>query len=160
MIDIRPMRDGEADKVAGMVHRLAADIGASVIPRLTGPGLLQARDLVDVTVAEEAGALLGACLSLMTYSTWRGARGLYVVDLFVVPEARRRKVGPSLLRLAAERGRSRGARFVKLEVDHANDGAARFYQRLGFKRHDEDRLFVLEEEGLRDFLAGAAIAVT
>ena len=45
-------------------------------------------DLVDVVVAEDDGHLLGACLGLMTFSTWRGARGLYVVDLFVLPQAR------------------------------------------------------------------------
>ena len=85
----------------------------------------------------------------MTFSTWRGAKGLYIVDLFVSGRARNRGVGLELLKESARRAMARGARFIKLEVDHVNDGAARFYERLGFARRDEDQLFVLEEEGVR-----------
>jgi len=135
-----------------MVHDLARDVGVAVKPRLTGDALRKALDLVDVVVAEEGGQLLGACLGLMTYSTWRAARGLYVVDLFVATAGRDRKLGALLLRAAGARARTRGASFIKLEVDHANDGAARFYERFGFEKHEEDQLFVLEEDRLIEFL--------
>lgn len=151
---IRPMRKADAPLVASMVHHLARDVGVPVKPKITGDALLDASDLIDVIVAEDGSEILGACLGLMTYSTWRAARGLYVVDLFVDGRARNRKLGEALLREAARRARQRGASFIKLEVDHANDGAARFYERLGFQRHAEDTLFVLEIEGLDAFIAG------
>ncbi len=47
----------------------------------------------------------------------------------------------------------RGAKFVKLEVDLTNAGGARFYERLGFKKKLEDRLFILEQDGLNYFIA-------
>ena len=147
-ITVRPMREGEEGAVAAMVRGLARDVGVDIVPALDAASLKASADLIDVTVAEEAGALLGACLTLMTFSTWRAVKGLYVVDLFVEPEARNRRVGVLLLRAAARRGRDRGSRFIKLEVDIRNEGAGRFYQRLGFVRHDEDRLFILEEAGL------------
>ena len=149
---IRPMHPHEADAVARMVRDLARDIGVPVQPRLSGDALRQALDLVDVVVAEEEGRLLGACLGLMTYSTWRAARGLYVVDLFVATDARNRKLGALLLRAAGARARTKGATFIKLEVDHANEAAARFYERFGFEKHEEDTLFVLEEERFLEFL--------
>lgn len=138
-----------------MVAALARDTGAGIMPRLTGPALAEAGDLIDVVVAETGDhRLAGACLSLMTFSTWRGARGLYVVDLFVDGGTRGQGIGLLLLKEAARRGWRRGARFIKLEVDNENAGAARFYGRQGFSRKEADRLFVLEAEALEQFIAG------
>ncbi len=153
-LTVRPMRGEEADAVAGMVRGLARDVGVDVVPQVTGEGLRQAGDLVDVVVAEDGGVLLGACLGLMTYSTWRGARGLYVVDLFVDGAARGRQVGEKLLRESARRAAQRGARFIKLEVDETNDGAERFYARLGFAKKSADRLHILEQDRLAKFISG------
>jgi ribosomal protein S18 acetylase RimI-like enzyme len=89
----------------------------------------------------------------MTFSTWRGARGLYVVDLFVDPAARGQRVGQRLLRMSAERFAARGASFIKLEVDEANAGAQRFYARLGFSKKNEDRLHILEQDQFTAFIA-------
>jgi ribosomal protein S18 acetylase RimI-like enzyme len=147
-LTIRAMREEDAPHVVAMVHGLARDTGSDVIPKLTPESLIAQRDLIDVTIAEDAGAILGACLTLLTYSTWRDAKGLYVVDLFIDGKARNRGIGLKLLREAARRGRARGARFIKLEVYHTNEGAARFYKRLGFVRNDKDGLFVLESENL------------
>ncbi len=151
---IRPMRDDDAPHVVAMVKGLARDTGAGLVPKLTPESLLASRDLIEVTIAEDKTGLLGACLTLLTYSTWRDAKGLYVVDLFVDPRARNGGIGLRLLREAARRGRARGARFIKLEVDRTNGGAERFYERLGFARNDKDRLFVLEDEKVTAFLDG------
>lgn len=151
-VTVRSMRSSEANEVAAFVHGLAHDLSLGVTPRLTGAALLEAGDLVDVSVAEAGSKLCGACLSLMTYSTFRAAKGLYVVDLFVPAEMRGQNIGQHLLRHAARAAGKRGARFIKLEVDESNTGAARFYERLGFARKDEDRLFVLESRGLDKFL--------
>ncbi|MGE4252948.1 MAG: N-acetyltransferase family protein [Parvibaculaceae bacterium] len=152
---IRPMRDEDAPQVVAMVQGLARDTGTDVIPKLTPENLVASRDLIDVTIAADEKGLLGACLTLLTYSTWRGAKGLYVVDLFVHARARNGGIGLKLLRAAARRGRAKGARFIKLEVDRTNAGAARFYERQGFVKSDKDRLFVLEDEKVSDFLAAA-----
>ena len=150
---LRPMRPEEAGEVADMVRGLARHIGTDVVPKLTGEILRNAADLIDVVVAEEGGRLIGACLGLMTFSTWRGAPGLYVVDLFVDPQARGRNVGLALLRASARRFAKRGAKFIKLEVDETNTGAQRFYARAGFAKKAEDRLHILEQDGLEQLIA-------
>jgi ribosomal protein S18 acetylase RimI-like enzyme len=147
------MKDEEAVAVAEMVRGLAEHVGTGVVPKLTGESLLASRDLIDVVVADDGNRLIGACLGLMTFSTWRGARGLYVVDLFVTPEARGRNVGERLLRLSARRAAARGASFIKLEVDVTNAGAERFYARLGFRKKTEDRLHILEQDRLNHFIS-------
>lgn len=152
-IAFRPMRESEADEVALMVHAIAAHVGSDVVPRITGKALVEAARLVDTIVAEEEGRLLGACLGLMTFSTWRACPGLYVVDLFVSPEARGRNVGRELLRFQARRFAERGARFIKLEVDEANTIAQSFYARLGFAKKAEDRLHILEQDTFKTFVS-------
>lgn len=152
-VTIRPMQDADAESVASMVHGLAEHIGTAFAPKLTGQKLIAARDLIEVMVAEADNTLIGACLGLMTFSTWRGEKGLYVVDLFVTPEARGRNVGERLLRASAERAAKRGARFIKLEVDETNTGAGRFYERLGFIKKTEDRLHILEQDRMSDFIS-------
>lgn len=151
-VGFRPMRDGQEDAVAAMVRQLPRDLGLAVAPKLTGEGLRKAKGLVHVTVAEDSGLLLGACLWLFTFSTWRGCKGMYVVDLFVMQHARGRKVGERLLQGAAKEAASQGAEFIKLEVDTGNTGGARFYDRVGFGRHPEDQLFILEAEHLKTFI--------
>ncbi|WP_373503792.1 N-acetyltransferase family protein [Aestuariivirga sp.] len=151
-LTVRGMQATDAEAVAGMVRGLAEHIGTGFVPKLTGDRLNAAGDLVDVVVAEEDGHLLGSCLGLMTFSTWRGARGLYVVDLFVLPQARGKNIGLELLRESARRFAARGAEFIKLEVDETNVGAERFYERLGFIKKTEDRLHILEQDRLKDFI--------
>ena len=151
-VGFRPMRDGQEDAVAAMVRQLPKDLGLPIAPKLTGEGLRKAKGLVHVTVAEDSGLLLGACLWLFTFSTWRGCKGMYVVDLFVMAHARGKKVGERLLQSAGREASAQGADFIKLEVDENNTGGQRFYDRLGFGRHTEDQLFILESDPFKTFI--------
>lgn len=58
----------------------------------------------------------------------------HVLTLDVVPEARRRGIGTSLMRALHEELQRRGARRVILEVDVENHGARSFYEKLGYRR--------------------------
>lgn len=61
---------------------------------------------------------------------------LYVMSLSIAPSHRGRGIGTALLeRVAAEGGRS-GIRAVALDVDADNEGAIRFYERVGFAATD------------------------
>ena len=66
------------------------------------------RALVEVVLAWEGDRTAGFALFFHNFSTFLGRRGLYLEDLFVRPEFRRRGYGRALLvhlaRLAVERG--------------------------------------------------------
>jgi ribosomal protein S18 acetylase RimI-like enzyme len=143
-IGIKPMRVGQEDAVAVLIRQLPKDLGLNIMPKITGESLRQAKGLAEVTVAEDAGLLLGVCLWTMTYSSWRGAPGIYISDLYVLPHARGRKIGEKLLRGVVAQSKKRGATFVKMEVDETNQAAAKFYGRLGFTHKVEDKIFILE----------------
>lgn len=145
-IGIRPMRPGEEDAVVTMLRQLPKDLGIAVTPQVTGESLRQADGLARVTVAENSGLLVGCCLWVMTYSSWRGAKGIYISDIYVMEHARDQKVGDKLLRGVAREAQSLGAGFIKLEVDVTNSKARAFYERRGFKHKAEDQLLILEPE--------------
>ncbi|MFN0190682.1 MAG: N-acetyltransferase family protein [Aestuariivirga sp.] len=153
-LHVRLMRPQDAEAVVAMVQALADFVGTNTVPALTADSLIHNGDLIRVDVAERDGELAGACLSLMTFSTWRGEKGLYVVDLFINAGERGQGTGAKLLAAAAADARKRGARFIKLEVDKSNNGAEKFYMNLGFARKEEDRLYFLEDEDMQRLIEG------
>ena len=142
-----------------MACELAATTSPGVHPKVTGDGLranlFGPSPLLHLLIAEDDLGLTGYCLSLFMFSTWRGVRGLHVIDLYVRPRARRSKLGEQLLRAAAARGWAEGARFIRLEVERGNQEAERFYRRLGFLCKDNELTYAIYEESLRTLLAQA-----
>lgn len=82
-------------------------------------------------VGELDGRLAGYLLYHPGYDVDRAMRLLYIVDLWVRPEQRRRGIGRALMEAAAVRARASGAREMIWSVYAANALAARFYERLG-----------------------------
>jgi ribosomal protein S18 acetylase RimI-like enzyme len=151
-IRIRRARPEDCDVIAEMVRRLARDTHQSTVPKATGDDLraeaFSPSPIVSLWVAEKEGAVVGALVGSTIYSTWRAGRGLYVVDLFVADGHRGDRVGERLLVEATRAAVEDGARFVKLEVVAGNDGASRFYRRLGFAPVAGDVNWILEGEDL------------
>ena len=154
---VRFMREGEEEAIAVLVRRLPKDLGKDFVPLITGQSLRDAKGVIEVTIADDAGLMLGVCLWTMTYSSWRGMKGIYIGDLFVLEHARGRKVGEKLLRGTLREAQKRGAGFVKMEVDVANEKAARFYNRLGFHHQADDRIFILEPDAFVALAKGEII---
>jgi len=158
-IAIRPVHPEECEAVAAMVLRLAAMFG--VKSGTTGEALRReafgARATIAILVAVDGADLLGYLIHQDTFSTWRGANGLFVVDLFVEPQRRSDGIGLKLLRAAAREGAAKGARFLRLDIDEANAAGRRFYERLGFRELVHDRFLVLDEPGLQALQADDAL---
>lgn len=143
-LGIRMMHEGEEDAVAVLIRQLPKDLGLDVVPKITGQNLRDAEGLAEVTVAVDAGLILGVCLWTMTYSSWRGGAGIYISDLYVLPHVRGRKIGERLLRGTVQQAQKRDAIFIKMEVESNNEAAARFYERFGFHHKVDDRIYILE----------------
>ena len=90
------MREGQEEAVAMFVRQLLKDLEYGEASGLTGEILRHWRNDVHVTVAEDSGLLLGVCLWFITYSTWRGLRGMHVSDLYVMEHMRGKKIGENL----------------------------------------------------------------
>jgi ribosomal-protein-alanine N-acetyltransferase len=84
-----------------------------------------------------------------------GRRG-YVVTLDVAVEFRSRGVARRLMLDAETRAAAAGARWMELHVFTGNEGAVRFYERLGYERVGERKRFY-GKEGLDAFLYRKAL---
>lgn len=91
----------------------------------------------ECLLAEKSAVPAGFALFFTSYSTWKGRPGLFLEDLFVMPEQRRFGVGKLLLlevvRLARERNYGR----VEWNVLRWNEPALAFYRSLGAEALDE-----------------------
>lgn len=110
--------------------------------------LFGVRPAAEVRIAALDGRDVGFALFFETYSTFLARRGLYLEDLFVVPEARRLGVGRALLTHLAEEAAQRKCGRLEWAVLTWNTPAIDFYRRLGAFSLDEWQTFRLNREGL------------
>lgn len=81
-------------------------------------------------VAEEAGHVIGMAICYPRYSTWRG-KVLFLEDLYVKEDARGRRIGEQLFSACLAYAETHAYRGMRWQVLSWNEGAIRFYQRLG-----------------------------
>jgi len=104
-----------------------------------------------------AGALLARCdaepagyaIYFFTFSSFVGRAGLWLEDVCVRPQFRRRGLGRSLIKAVAQIGAERNCgRFEWTALDW-NQNALEFYRGLGARAMDEWVLLRMNSEGLR-----------
>ena len=106
------------------------------------------RPYAETLIAEEDGEPVGFALFFHTFSTFLGQPGLYLEDLFVVPERRGGGTGRALLQRLAKVAVDRGCGRLEWAVLNWNQDAIRFYERLGAKPNSEWTVYRLTGEPL------------
>lgn len=125
-------------------------------PEMLEQVLFGADPRVFAAMAEnDNGEVRGFALWFLNYSTWEGAHGIYLEDLYVSPEARGEGHGKALLQhlagIAVEEGYAR----VEWSVLDWNEPSINFYRRLGARPMDGWSTFRLTGEALEQF--GSAV---
>ena len=82
-------------------------------------------------IAEADGKPVGFAIWFYNYSTFKGRHGIYLEDLFVVPEARGLGAGKALLRALAKRCVAQGLARLEWAVLDWNAPSIAFYDSLG-----------------------------
>ncbi|NJP11161.1 MAG: GNAT family N-acetyltransferase [Leptolyngbyaceae cyanobacterium RU_5_1] len=93
--------------------------------------LFGARRYVEAILAEVNGEAVGFALFFYSYSTFLTKPGIYLEDLFVLPEYRRQGLGKALLHYLAQRAVAEGCGRLEWSVLDWNEPAISFYQRMG-----------------------------
>jgi GNAT superfamily N-acetyltransferase len=83
-------------------------------------------------IAEQAGKPVGFALYTFNYSVWTAARGMFIEDIWVVPEQRRGGVAQALMVALAKECVARGHKRIDLNVLDWNP-ARGFYEKIGFR---------------------------
>ena len=103
----------------------------------------------EVVLAYAGDTPIGFALFFHNSSTFLGRHGLYLEDLFVVPEWRGKGVGKQLLAHIAAIAESRKCGRMEWAVLDWNESAIAFYRRMGAHVLDEWRLCRLTGHELR-----------
>jgi GNAT superfamily N-acetyltransferase len=110
--------------------------------------LFGAKPAAEVLLAEWQHQPAGLALFFHNYSTFLGRRGLYLEDLFVLPQFRGHGVGRALLRHLAQLALARDCGRFEWAVLNWNDPAIRFYERLGAREQSDWRIYRLSGPAL------------
>ncbi len=95
------------------------------------------------TQGDSAPATVGACVVCHAISTSRGTLVAKLDDVTIRDGWQGRGVGGAMLAALAAHLRTRGFTRIDSACHRANAGAWRFYERLGFRPLDEERIALL-----------------
>jgi GNAT superfamily N-acetyltransferase len=141
---IRRATAGDAAQILKFVRALAAfERAPDDAVTATEEGLIRdgfgPHPFFHCLIADYEGQPAGFALYFFNYSTWVGWPGVYVEDLFVLPEFRRQGIGRELLREVAAIAVEKGCQRLQWEVLDWNTPAIDFYRELGAEFLDEWR---------------------
>ena len=135
MLLIRPATPADAPAILALVRELATyerepHAVDATVDDFVRDGFGE-RPLFRVLLAEWDGSPVGFAFYFLAYSTWRGRPVLYLEDLFVLPEHRKKRIGLTLMKRLAREAIDLGCRRFVWQVLDWNEPAIRFYESLG-----------------------------
>lgn len=116
-----------------LVHQVQGN-AAALAEHLGGDRLhpdQRQRPIIEAILAEVDGQPVGFALFFTNYSTFLTKPGIYLEDLFVLPEFRGQGIGKALIRQVAGLAAERGCGRFEWSVLDWNESAIAFYQRIG-----------------------------
>ncbi len=141
MISIRPAAPEDASLVLDFIRRLAEYEREPDAVVATEADLLRdgfgPQPLFRCLIADWDGKPAGFAFFFFNYSTWLGKPGLYLEDLFVLPEMRGHGIGKALLQKLAQIAVEENCYGMRWQVLEWNEPAIKFYDSLGAKIMDE-----------------------
>ena len=97
-------------------------------------------------------------LFVHNFSTLFGRPGLYLVDIYVTPEARNKGIGRNMMVYLAKLATERKCCRFEWSVLHWNESAINFYKNIGAKEMREWKIYRVSGEALNK-LAGENLAL-
>ncbi|MFN6568935.1 GNAT family N-acetyltransferase [Dendronalium sp. ChiSLP03b] len=108
---------------------------------------------IEAILAEYAGQAVGFALFFHNYSTFLTKPGIYLEDVFVLPEYRRKGIGKALLKKVAQIAVERNCGRLEWTVLDWNEPAQAFYRSMGASILDDWRICRVMEEALTQLVA-------
>lgn len=107
------------------------------------------KEVAEVVFAEQDGEPVGFALYFHNFSTFVGKAGIYLEDLYVFPEHRKKGYGKALFLHLAKTAIERGCGRMEWVCLNWNQPSIDFYRSMGAISLDEWKTYRLTEEALR-----------
>ena len=152
VITLRGAEERDLETVLTLIRRKAEFDGCPEAVQATPDRLRRA--LFDnpiqasVLLAEHGSLTVGFASYYSTFSSFLGLPGLWLDDLFVLPEYRSRTVGTALFRRLAEIAQETGCGRIEWTVAVANDPAIAFYRKHEAVLQENTRVCRLTADGI------------
>jgi len=151
-VQIRPATRDDVAAIAELIRGLARyeklEKDVVMTEALLDKALFGDRQYAEVLLAEDDGRRVGFALFFHNFSTFLGRPGIYLEDLFVLPEHRGRGVGRTLLTRLAQTAVERDCGRLEWSVLDWNRDAIGFYERIGARPNSEWTVYRLAGEAL------------
>jgi GNAT superfamily N-acetyltransferase len=138
---IRRVHPGDEAQITAMIHELAAFERAAdectVTQTQMQTALFGDTPTVYGHLVEVDGQPAAVALWFLNFSTWDGVAGIYLEDLFVRPDFRRRGLARKLLSTLACECATQGYSRLQWAVLNWNSGAIALYEDVGGKPQSE-----------------------
>ena len=152
--NIRPARPDEAGLVLDFIKKLAVYEKCSddvVADEATICHSLFVERSAEVVFAEEDGTVVGFALFFHNFSTFVGRKGMYLEDLFVIPEKRGQGYGKALLKYVARIAVERHCGRMEWICLDWNESALSIYRSIGATPLSDWTVQRLDEQALNEF---------
>lgn len=106
------------------------------------------RPYAEAIVGEWSGKIVGFALFFSNYSTFLTKPGIYLEDLFVLPDYRRKGIGKAMLSYLGKIAIERGVGRLEWSVLDWNQTAIAFYQEMGATVLPDWRICRVTEDAL------------
>ncbi len=119
-------------------------------PELLGKSLFGPNSNAETLIGYFDEKPVAFALYFFNFSTFKGKRGLYLEDVFVLPEMRGKGFGKELLKRLAQIAKENDCARFEWSVLDWNKSAIDFYKSIGASPMDEWIVFRLNEEGIEN----------
>jgi ribosomal protein S18 acetylase RimI-like enzyme len=138
---IRPAQPGDEVELTAMIRELAeferASADCTVTEKQLGEALFGAHPTVFGHLAEIDGQAAAGALWFRNFSTWDGVAGIYLEDLYVRPQFRRRGLARKMLSILAKECVAGGYTRLSWAVLDWNVNAIALYDAVGGRPQTE-----------------------
>lgn len=149
---LRPVTPDDATVLFRLIQALAEyerlSDAVTGSPESLREHLFGSRRYAEAILAEVEAQAVGFALFFYNYSTFLTKPGIYLEDLFVLPEYRRSGIGKALLRYLAQRAIAEDCGRLEWSVLDWNAPAIAFYEKMGATVLPDWRICRVTGEGL------------
>jgi len=134
-IEIRKMSESDVSGVIALLHEFAEFENLGEFCQVTQEKLLAAMfgegAFVEGLIAHDGETPVGYALFYPCFASFRGQRGVFLEDIYVMADYRRHSLGLAMLKEIAKTARARGFERIDFQVLNWNTPAIKFYKKHG-----------------------------